>query len=228
MHFARQYHNDGFDTLLAELPDGPGGAPGSRLQLAPGTVLPASLSRAARHVELAGGEAYFAVARDIGRPFRVDTRAGRIEVLGTAFNIADRSGALDIAVEHGQVRFTPRGEGLARLPVFAPPAIDLRGGEALSVRDARPEAVRPIPPGQVAAWRDGWLLFDDTPLADALPAINAYRRQPIVLADDRTGAQRQTGRIRAQDKRSHVQAQPPLQPLRVEVLDDGSIRLAAR
>jgi len=61
-----------------------------------------------------------------------------------------------------------------------------------------------------------------------LPAINAYRRQPIVLADDRTGALRLTGRFRAQDQRSLVQALPAILPLRVEVLDDGSIRLAAR
>lgn len=226
--FARQYSNDGFDTLLAELPDGPDGTLGSRLQLAPGTVLHTSFSHAARHVELAGGEAYFAVARDTDRPFRIDTSAGRIEVLGTAFNVAARGGVLEIAVEHGHVRFTPRAEGLARLPMFGPPAIDLRGGEALKVSNGRPEAIRPIRPEQVAAWRDGWLLFDDVPLADALPAINAYRRQPIVLADARTAALRLTGRFRAQDQRSLVQALPAILPLRAEVLDDGSIRLAAR
>lgn len=221
--FAQDYRNDSRDTLLAELPDGPDGMPGSRILLAPATRLRASLGRAGRRVELTGGEAYFAVARDTARPFRVSTRAGDIEVLGTAFNISDRGGAVDIAVEHGHVRFTPRAEGRDR-----PPAIDLRGGQALTVRDGRPAAVRSVPAEQVAAWRDGWLIFDDARLDDALPAINAYRQQPIRLADARAGGLRLTGRFRAHDQRGLLRALPVILPLRVETLDDGSVRLAAR
>ncbi|ENO88758.1 FecR family protein [Thauera linaloolentis] len=225
---ARDYRNNTRDLLLAELPDGPAGRPGSRLQLAPATHLRASLSRAARSVALTGGEAYFAIAPDAARPFRVRTRAGDIEVVGTAFSVSDRGATVDIAVEHGHVRFTPRAEGFARLPLFGPPAIDLHGGEALTLHDGHPETVRPVAPGQIAAWRDGWLVFDDMPLADALPTINAYRQQPIALADPRTGMLRLNGRFRAQDPHSLVRALPAILPLDVETLDDGSVQLTAR
>lgn len=217
--FAQDYRNDAHDTLLAELPDGPDGMLGSRIQLAPGTRLRASLGRGERRVELAGGEAYFAVARDAARPFRVRTRVGDIEVLGTAFNVSDRGGAVDIAVAHGHVRFIPGAEGSA---------VALRGGQALAVRDGRVAAVRAVPAEQVAAWRDGWLIFDDVRLDDAVPTINAYRQRPIVLADARVGALRLTGRFRARDPRGLIQALPAILPLRVETLADGSVRLAAR
>ncbi|THF62952.1 iron dicitrate transport regulator FecR [Pseudothauera nasutitermitis] len=225
---ARHYFNETREALLAELPDGAGGLPGSRVQLAPATRLQVNLSRALRAADLQTGEAYFAVARDAARPFRVRTRAGDIEVLGTAFSVTDRGGAVDIAVEHGHVRFTPRADGLNRLPLLGPSAIDLYGGQALAVRDGRPGAVRTVRAEQIAPWRDGWLIFDDTRLAEALPTINAYRQQPIVLADARVGALRLTGRFRAQDQRGLLQALPAILPLHVETLDDGGVRLRAR
>jgi ferric-dicitrate binding protein FerR (iron transport regulator) len=35
-----------------------------------------------------------------------------------------------------------------------------------------------------AEWRVGWLVFNNEPLAEAILAINPYRKKPILLADE--------------------------------------------
>lgn len=44
-------------------------------------------------------------------------------------------------------------------------------------------AVRAIEPGVVSAWREGVIVFRDTPLPEAIAEINRYRRGRVVLMD---------------------------------------------
>ncbi|QDQ88193.1 DUF4974 domain-containing protein [Alcaligenaceae bacterium SJ-26] len=218
-------------SLLPEsfaIPDGPDGQAASRIVLAPSTRLQVSLSRAERTATLDQGEAYFAIAQDRARPFRVRTQAGDIEVLGTAFSVSVRTHAVAIEVEHGHVRFAPYAAGIRRLPLFAPPAIDLYQGQALTIRTTGVAQSSQVNPEQVAAWRDGWLIFDNARLDDALPTINAYRRTPLILQDQRTGQLRLTGRFRTDDPDSLLRALPVILPLNIVTHPDGSLRLAVR
>lgn len=54
-----------------------------------------------RHLELQG-EAYFRVAK--GRRFEVETRLGKVTVLGTQFNVKDRKNRFDVVCYEGRVK----------------------------------------------------------------------------------------------------------------------------
>lgn len=218
--FDQRYATGTAELRAVTLPD-LAGAPGSRLDLNARTRLWARLYRHQRVVMLDEGEARFDISPDAARPFLVETRAGRITVLGTAFTVKDRGGPVSIHVEHGHVRFEPRSQ-----PGEPMPAVDLRAGQALTLRPGQPAQLRSaVDAGQASAWRDGWLVFDNTRLDEALPAINAHRAQPITLGDGRVGRLPLTGRFKAADSASLLAALPAILPLSVQVQADGRVAL---
>jgi transmembrane sensor len=211
--------------LKATLTDGIDGRTGSRLDLAPLSAVDVTLYRQRRVVEMARGEVRFEVVRDADRPFRVRTREGTIEVIGTVFTVRDRGGPVLIGVERGHVRVRPlRGpEGSVEAH-----AVDLHAGELVEISDGSMAPVRRADTTALAAWRDGWLVFDNTPLSDALAAVNSYRTQPIVTAGPRIDAMRLSGRFRSNDSIGLLAALPSILPLAAVTRPDGSVELRQR
>lgn len=203
---------------------------GSRLDMAPQSALGLALYRDRRSVRMAHGEVRFEVSRDPARPFEVITRSARIEVLGTAFTVRDRGGPITVGVERGHVRvqpLRPAAAGHGTQP--AGPAIDLRPGEALDVgSNGQAGKARRADTAALSAWRDGWLVFDNTRLDDALATINAYRRQPIRSTDVRVDALRLSGRFRVDDSAGLVTVLPAILPLTTRARTDGSVELSLR
>jgi transmembrane sensor len=192
---------------------------GGRIDLNARTDLRVTLYRDRRTVELKRGEARFEVAFDPSCPFRVETREGVVEVVGTAFVVSDRGDGVTVDVEHGRVRFLPAVE-LA--------GITLRGGERVTVRHGVAGSVEHIGQREIAPWRDGWLVFENERLADALQAINAFRTMPIALADEHAGTLRLTGRFRATDSHGLLAALPRILPVHVVERADGSAEISSR
>lgn len=216
--------------LRITLADGSGDRGASRIELAPRSAIDVTLYRQRRSVTMSGGEARFEVAPDQRRPFEVLTREARIEVIGTVFTVRDRGGAVTVGVEQGHVRVQVyarqgHGEESGRVPGTV---VDLLPGQVLDVRDGQPEAVRQADATALAAWREGWLVFENTPLAEALATVNAYRAQPIESADARVAALRLTGRFRAKDSAGLLAVLPSILPLRVHPEPDGSMQLQMR
>ncbi|MBX3664421.1 MAG: FecR domain-containing protein [Burkholderiales bacterium] len=200
-------------TAGLELPDG------SRLALDARTRLQIAFFRGSRSVRLDSGEAYFDVAADAARPFIVETRQGRVSVLGTAFTVRDRGGAVSVTVKRGRVAVAPPGA--------AAETVELTAGQRLIVADGRagePESALV----QAAPWRSGWLVFDDMPLAEALLSINAYRRTPVGLADARAGAERLTGSFRIRDPEAVLDLLPKVLPVEVRRAGDGTVAVMSR
>lgn len=224
--FAAAYATQTAQLRNVLLPDG---SPGSRLELSPQSSATVRLYRERRVVDFNGGEARFDVAADPQRPFEVRTRDALIRVIGTAFTVRDRGGPILIGVERGQVRVTIRQRpGDAAAPSATESDIDLRAGEALTLRDGVPEPVRQVDAGALSAWRDGWLVFDATPLGEALETINAYRQQPILSPEPRVNALRLSGRFRTNASASLVDALPMTLPVIAQANPDGSVTLRAR
>ncbi len=203
--------------------------PATRIDLSPGTRLAVSLYRHERLVELTQGEALFTVAADASRPFRVRTRGGEVEVVGTVFSVSDRGGAVSVAVEEGHVRFRPavpdvRWYSLAR----SGPPLDLHADTAVSWRNGEVDAVRRIDPDSIAAWRNGWLWFDNQRLDEALPAINAFRQRPLKTSDPKVNALRLTGRFRSADADNAASLLEAILPVRAESHSDGDVVLRLR
>lgn len=213
--FAEHYRTGRGQLLQAAAPDG------SRIELNAQTELSVALFRGRRAVQLLRGEARFDVAHASGRPFVVSTPSGTVEVLGTAFSVAERGGLLSVSVERGEVRVRPVSAGK---PL---PAVDLRAGQALTVRDGLAGPVRQVDVLDAAAWRSGWLVFDNTRLDEALPALNAFLGTPMAL-DASAAALRLTGRFRADDPQGFLTALPAVLPVAVTAQPGGGVRIAAR
>jgi transmembrane sensor len=189
--FQQAYHSGTGQIGKLTLPDG------SRIDLNAQSAVQVRLYRSQRVVELSSGEARFEVRPDPSKPFQVHTRTGVIEVIGTVFSVSDRGSRILIEVEIGRVRFRPGGEKSV---------LELGGGERLLARDDIPIKIERYNVRERAEWRNGWLVFDNEALADALLSINPYRKSPIRLADDKTGRLRLTGRFRAGDSQSLLTA----------------------
>lgn len=227
--FSASYRTRTAQLLKVALRDGPQGAQGSQLDLAPASAIEVHLLRQRRSVRLSGGAVRFDVAADAARPFEVLTREARIEVVGTVFTVRDRGGAVSVSVEHGKVRVQVLDRhGAAPGAQALPPPVDLLPGQALDIRDGRMVGSPARDMETLSAWREGWLVFDNHSLAEALATINAYRDKPIATRDALVGALRLTGRFRANDSQGLVAALPAILPVAATVRPDGSIELGMR
>lgn len=169
------------ERSIAELADG------STISLNSETSVAIDLQASVRKVWLERGEAYFEIARDVSRPFLVQTSGARIAVLGTKFNVRRRGNRTELAVTEGLVAVTPPGGRSVHVPTNA---IALIGQDGVLVTRDDALAVE----GRVA-WSKGFIQFDNERLADVVAEFNRYRATPIEVADARTGDIEITGRF---------------------------------
>lgn len=153
-------------------------ADGSTVQLNSGTQVQVALRLRSRQLLLDHGEASFEVAHApwhglvprLRRPFTVRAGAVEVEDIGTVFNVRREDAGVRVTVLEGLVRVRTDGGGAAQ---------ELRAGQHLQVRPG----VAPAPPSAVdaraaTAWRQGHLLLDDTPLAEAVARMQPTMRAP--------------------------------------------------
>ncbi len=135
------------------------------LNAASSLTYPARFVDHERVVQLVG-EAYFSVAKDDGRPFRVMSGGQEIEVLGTEFNVSAYSD--DAAAK------TTLVEG----------AVQIRHREAKTVNRLSPGQqailqtdgllIKDVDVGPFVAWKEGYFHFDGTPFADMMLQLGRW------------------------------------------------------
>ncbi|WP_018389156.1 FecR domain-containing protein [Ancylobacter sp. FA202] len=137
----------------------------SRVTLNARSAIALDLSPAHRHVRLLEGQAFFQVAADPARPFEVTAGAGRLQALGTAFDVdANRGdGSLAVSVVEHAVRVAGASE------------LTLQAGERVRIApDGRLGPVTLQPADITLAWRSGLYIAEDRPLADIIAALRPY------------------------------------------------------
>ena len=90
-------------------------ADGSTLVLNGETALSTDFTAQMRHVDLHAGEVFFNVKSDPNRPFSIHTRSGRVDVLGTAFDLRLNRTGLVVTVLESRVRVTGQAGATAVL-----------------------------------------------------------------------------------------------------------------
>lgn len=230
--FSATYSTPTAETLQVALPDGRDDAAGSRMDMAPKSAVDVSLYARLRQVFMHYGEIRFDVVHASERPFVVVTRAARIEVIGTAFSVRDRGGAITVGVERGHVRVrVERSEQNSQQHSDRSTAgiiTDLYPGQALDIHDGKADAVRVTDAAALSAWRNGWLVFENARLEDALSSVNAYRNLPITTSDPHVAALRLSGRFRAHDSAGLLTVLPTILPVYAMTRADGSVELQPR
>lgn len=136
-------------------------------------------------VELFAGE----IAVDNGRaiPLRILAGGGRVDV---------GQGGVELRTLEGGRVVVRATEGTAQV-FHAQREVSLVAGQQVSYGSSGMDAVRRATSGTSdGAWRRGRVVFQDTPLAEAVAEINRYRPGRVVLMDSALGRQRISGRFR--------------------------------
>lgn len=131
-----------------------------------------------RKVELSG-EAYFEVAKDAAKPFKVKTNTQEVEVLGTHFNLnayADEDFTKTTLLE-GKVKVTRGTEQALLIP----------GQQALNVRNSAlmVKAVKDV--SEAIAWKNGLFMFDKEDIHMIMNKIARWYDVDVEYAVDMKG-----------------------------------------
>ena len=181
---------------------------GSIVELNTRSTLRTRFTATERRVELLGGEAVFKVARNSTRPFRVVAGSAQIVAVGTSFNVYAQSARTVVTVLEGRVRV--RGQG-ARAPASPTPALAAqevelaRGEQAIVAPHARIAKATLADPQRVTSWIERRLVFEETPLTEAVAEFARYNSQAIRIDDATLGELHITGVFDATDPASLVQ-----------------------
>jgi transmembrane sensor len=172
----------------AELVTGPGEtattrlADGTVVRLAPESRLQVMKNVHEREVWLTG-RAYFAVAKDSTRPFRVRTHAGEALVLGTRFDLEVRGRTLQLLVVEGRVALSARGATVQVGPAEMTRVVADTVLPVSRVEDTQ----SPL------RWLDTFVAFEETPLRDVAAEIERRFGIRIEVADTALAARTVTG-----------------------------------
>ena len=152
---------------------------GSTVTLNTNSRIRVAVSDHERRVELNRGEAFFEVAKDPTRPFVVVVGDRRVVAVGTKFSVRrDEQNEVRVIVTEGRVRIEPMNEAEAVPAELTAGAIARGAGESVLIQK------RPIDEIEEAlSWRKGYLVFRDTPLAEAVTEFNRYNNRRVVIDD---------------------------------------------
>ncbi len=129
-----------------------------------------------RAITLARGSAHFAVTHDASRPFSVAAGGYQIRDLGTEFTVSRLANLVSISVSSGLVELS--GPGVARLSLHPGDRVDITGGKLEKTL---------IDPASVGSWRQGRLIYNDTPLRLVVADINRYANRPVQIEPSISG-----------------------------------------
>lgn len=162
----------------------------TKVQLDTDTMLTARYRPTERRVELSHGQAYFDVKHDPSRPFIVTAEMATVTALGTRFDVAADKDTLTVSLLEGRVDVASRAS--RRSVILAP-------GDSVRVVDGTIGPVLKERASDLTSWREGRLTFRNTPLGEALRAINRYTDRPLALASPSHAAEPISGDFAVDD-----------------------------
>jgi transmembrane sensor len=210
-----------FQTTTAELrsirlPDG------SRAALGPETQLKLEFSERTRALTMTKGEAYFEVVHSAERPFSIETPAGRVVAVGTAFCVHATDGRVSVSVTQGAVRVEPFASAASAA------AIIVEAGHRF-VRDrAGTDREEPISAADAMSWQQGRLQYQGEPLRLVIADINRYSPVKMRIADPALGELRYTGTVFPDALDTWIESVEGVFPIRVETVDGQRVLVAAQ
>jgi transmembrane sensor len=159
-------------------------ADGSQIILNTDTRIRVALSQTERRIELDQGEAFFKVAKDSSRPFVVSAGDKRVVAVGTEFSVRRSGDEVKVAVAEGKVRIGSRFLAAGAIATTEHNNVRVWEGAVAETE-------------QALSWRKGFLVFDATPLADAVAEFNRYNERQIVIGDPAIAGFRIGGNFRS-------------------------------
>jgi transmembrane sensor len=198
-------------------------ADGSVVTLNTSSRIEARITAEERSIRLLQGEAYFEVAHDASRPFRVYAGDGVTTAVGTAFSVHLDRNAVEVVVSQGRVSYARVADSVE------PPVAFVSAGEAATFDDsitidpiALPEVSRKL------SWTTGQLEFLGDPLSSVVEDISRYTGVTFEFADPSLADMRVAGRFEVGRVEAMLDALETSFEVRVERVDDTHVRIARR
>ena len=189
---------------------------GSRLDLNSGTAVRVRFTDDGRQLTLEQGEALFSVAKDKARPFTVKAGGALVTATGTKFDVSRHGERIQVTLLEGSVTIRAPDGSVRPLQTGHQWRWPASGGSITKVKTE-----------DVAAWVRGRIVFDASPLSDAIAEVNRHGGKPVLLDAAQFGSRRISGSFEAGDAESFVTAVTAFMPLRRTTDDQGRIHLTA-
>lgn len=208
----------------------------SRIALDAATRLRVRFTRDARVVELWEGQAQFSVAKDAGRPFKVEAGGRTIVAVGTVFTVEYVDQKVNVTMMEGKVTVLPGAPTNAALGAAVgaggpgggdgADGISLVAGEQLQVSRDGHATVNPQADLEAAtAWRQGKLIIRTESLGEVVHRMNRYSPHQIRINDDALAAKLVSGVFETGDTSGFVNAIQRYLPVAVDQVDSNTVEL---
>jgi transmembrane sensor len=191
-------------------------ADGSTITLNTDTIVQAENRLFSRQVKLLQGEALFNVAHG-WRSFTVQADDTHIRDIGTIFNVYNTNNGAIVTVIEGSVEVTSGNENQL-LTQNQTIQVSMNQFNDLAIVDA----------SSIAAWQQGKILFDGTPLSEAVKEMQRYRKAPIIINDTKAAKLRISGAYDIQGIESLLDTLPISVAVKVDRKINGTVEITSR
>lgn len=213
----QNFHTAVGQTQTVMLPDG------SAVTLDTDSVMRVHLTSGERRIHLDRGRAYFRVAHDATRPFRVVAAGRTVTALGTVFEVRADPRRFEVTLVEGRVRVEEPPKRAASKPA----AVELTPGAQLVATANRSWAVAETDVARETSWLDGRLAFDNDPLSTVVEEMNRYSDKKIVIRDPAVADTPVLGVFRAGDVDAFVDAVENYRLAKVGAETETTVELTA-
>ncbi|TDV51735.1 FecR family protein [Pseudomonas helmanticensis] len=161
----------------------------SQVTLDADSAIAVDFSRGERHVQLRRGAGFFTVTHT-GEPFVVEAEKGQARVLGTQFEVRLQPHGAQVTVLSGRVGVTAERGGEQQI---------LSAGQQVAYAEGTAEKLHAVDSEAQLAWRQGWLTYYKSTLADVVEDLRRYYPGRIVLLNDELAARKVSGSFPSKD-----------------------------
>ncbi|MBF6032181.1 FecR family protein [Pseudomonas sp. P155] len=161
----------------------------SQVTLDADSAIAVDFSRGERHVQLRRGAGFFTVTHT-GEPFVVEAEKGQARVLGTQFEVRLQPHGAQVTVLSGRVGVTADRGGEQQI---------LTAGQQVAYAEGTAEKLHAVDSDAQLAWRQGWLTYYKSTLADVVEDLRRYYPGRIVLLNDELAARKVSGSFPSKD-----------------------------
>lgn len=204
------YSTDVGEQQLVQLSDG------SSVKLDTASKISVRMSGDRRDIRLERGRALFDVAHDSQRPFVVEAGKTSVTALGTRFDVSRDGDGARVNLIRGSVEI--------RAATSTSRSWRLAPGQTMSTLDATP-APRAVDVATATSWTSGRLIFQASPLDEAVAEVNRYNRVQVILDVGGLAKSPVSGAFDAGDTESFVSAMAELNDLAIDRPSKSVIRL---
>jgi transmembrane sensor len=176
-----------------------------------------------RLVKLHSGEAIFEVAKNIDRPFIVESENARVTVLGTRFAVNKLDTLVRVSVDHGRVKV----EGVNPYAGSTSQDMMLSSGEVAEISAGLAPRKVDRPAQDAFSFEKGLITFTNANLSEISETLSRYRQQPVLVKSGQQLNAKITAVIKQRNVENFLNHLPDLAPVRLEQ-QNGQLQISEK